>query len=143
MRDAEKSVGKIFDKSTMATLCYLEEEDDDPTPTIRAILTPREREGVRVFYLTGGVSPQKKAGLREKPEASLYFLNRYFNRGVCLSGTVEVLDDSASKKRLWRTGDTMYYRQGVTDPDYCVLKFTAVRGRYYSNFKSENFAIPD
>jgi hypothetical protein len=29
----------------------------------------------------------------------------------------------------------------VTDPDYCVLKFTAENGRYYSNFKSENFAI--
>ena len=37
--------------------------------------------------------------------------------------------------------DTMYYPQGVTDPDYCVLKFTAVKGRYYSNFKSEDFEV--
>ena len=40
-------------------------------------------------------------------------------------------------------GDAMYYPRGVTDPDYCVLKFTAERGRYYSNFKSEDFLIPD
>ena len=35
----------------------------------------------------------------------------------------------------------MYYKIGVIGPDYCVLKFTAVRGRYYSNFKSEDFEI--
>lgn len=26
-------------------------------------------------------------------------------------------------------------------PDYCVLKFIAITGRYYSNFKSETFMI--
>lgn len=40
-----------------------------------------------------------------------------------------------------REGDTMYYREGVTDPDYCVLRFTAEKGRYYSNFNSEDFNI--
>ena len=70
-------------------------------------------------------------------------MDRRFFRGVSLSGTVEVLEDPESKKRLWRRGDTMYYAQGVTDPDYCVLKFTAETGRYYSSFKSEDFAIPD
>ncbi|MPM37046.1 hypothetical protein SDC9_83651 [bioreactor metagenome] len=59
-----------------------------------------------------------------------------------LKGTIEVLTDEASKKRIWRAGDTMYYPGGVTDPDYCVLKFTATGGRYYSNFKSEDFDLP-
>jgi hypothetical protein len=26
-------------------------------------------------------------------------------------------------------------------PDCCVVKFTAVKGRYYSNFKSEDFEV--
>ena len=38
-------------------------------------------------------------------------------------------------------GDTLYYSQGVTDPDYCVLRFTTQRGRYYRNFASENFDL--
>jgi general stress protein 26 len=42
---------------------------------------------------------------------------------------------------IWREGDTMYYKQGVTDPDYCVLRFTATRGRYYANFSSQDFAV--
>ena len=58
-----------------------------------------------------------------------------------LRGTVEVLTDSASKEMIWEDGDTMYYKEGVTDPDYCVLKFTATSGRFYSNFKSENFVV--
>lgn len=49
--------------------------------------------------------------------------------------------DSGSKEMIWRDGDTMYYSKGVTDPDYCVLKFTAQSGRYYANFHSENFNI--
>ena len=42
---------------------------------------------------------------------------------------------------IWREGDTMYYPEGVTDPDYCVLRFTATQGSFYSNFHSENFNI--
>ena len=50
-------------------------------------------------------------------------------------------DGQHSKKMIWQEGDTMYYPEGVTDPDYCVLKFTAFAGRYYSGFKSEDFTI--
>ena len=58
-----------------------------------------------------------------------------------LTGRMEVLEDSVYKEMIWQEGDTMYYPEGVTDPDYCVLRFTAEQGRYYSNFSSESFAI--
>jgi general stress protein 26 len=58
-----------------------------------------------------------------------------------LVGTMQVLTDAESKETIWRDGDTTYYPGGVTDPDYCVLKFTANKGRYYSNFSSEDFGI--
>lgn len=54
-------------------------------------------------------------------------------------GTMEVLTDAESKELIWKEGDTIYYSLGVTDPDYCVLKFTATKGRYYHNYKSEDF----
>lgn len=46
-----------------------------------------------------------------------------------------------SRQMIWRDGDTEYYPGGVSDPDYCVLKFTAMSGRYYSNFVSEEFDV--
>ena len=58
-----------------------------------------------------------------------------------LSGTMEVLESAEEKARIWKAGDEMYYHEGVTDPDYGVPRFIAVKGRYYSNFKSEDFDI--
>jgi general stress protein 26 len=81
------------------------------------------------------------AQYRENPKASVYFYDKRFFRGVMLRGTMEVLEASETKEEIWETGDTMYYPKGVTDPDYCVLKFIAQNGRYYSNFKSEDFEV--
>lgn len=33
------------------------------------------------------------------------------------------------------------YTGGVTDPNYCVLKFTAFDGRFYSDFYPRSFVI--
>lgn len=140
MRDPEKIVGSMADKAKIVYLSYI---DSRGFPTTRAMLAPREREGIRVFWFSTNTSSQKVAAFRRNPKGSIYFVDRLFFRGVSLSGTVEVLEDPESKERLWRREDTMYYSRGVTDPDYCVLRFTAERGRYYRNFKSEDFSIPD
>jgi general stress protein 26 len=58
-----------------------------------------------------------------------------------LKGRIEVLQDSQTKEMIWLDGDELYYPKGVTDPDYCVLKFIAQNGRFYSHFKSENFEV--
>ena len=139
MRDPEKTVGGMADKAKVVYLSYI---DSRGFPTTRAMLAPREREGIRVFWFSTNTSSQKVAAFRRNPKGSIYFVDRLFFRGASLSGTVEVLEDPESKERLWRRGDTMYYPRGVTDPDYCVLKFTAERGRYYSHFKSVDFTIP-
>lgn len=68
-------------------------------------------------------------------------MDKRFYRGVSLCGTVKALESAEAKERIWRTGDKMYCKGGVTDSDYCILKFTAVKGRYYSKFKSGDFEI--
>lgn len=138
MRDPEKTIGNLVDKAKPAILSYV---DSEGYPVSRAMLPPREREGIRTFWFTTNTSSNKVACFRKNPQASIYFVDQRFFRGVCLCGTVEVLESPEAKERIWREGDTMYYPEGVTDPDYCVLKFTAVKGRYYSNFKSEDFEI--
>lgn len=140
MRDPEKTVGRMADQAKTVFLSYI---DSQGFPATRAMLPPREREGIRVFWFSTNTSSQKVSAFRENPKGSVYFVDRRFFRGVSLCGTVEVLEDQKSKERLWQMGDRMYYSRGVTDPDYCVLKFTAERGRYYCNFKSEDFLIPD
>lgn len=138
MRDAEKTIGNLIDKQGVA---FLSSVDGDGFPNTKAMLPPRIREGLRVFYFTTNTSSMRVAQYRENPKACIYFCDRRFFRGAMLRGTIEVLEDSASKELIWREGDTMYYPGGVTDPDYCVLRFTAEKGRYYSSFKSENFDV--
>lgn len=138
MRDAEKTVGNLIDKQKTA---FIGSIDAEGFPTIKAMLQPRKREGIKHIYLTTNTSSMRVAQYRANNHACMYFCDRRFFKGVMLQGTMEVLTDSASKEMIWREGDTMYYKEGVTDPDYCVLKFTATSGRYYSSFKSENFVV--
>lgn len=138
MKDREKTIGNLIDKSKLSIISYISE---DGFPVSKAMLAPRERNGIREFWFSTNTSSNKVKAFRENPKASIYFVDRRFFRGVSLSGTMEVLETAEAKERIWRTGDMMYYHEGVTDPDYCVLRFTATKGRYYSNFKSEDFDI--
>ena len=138
MRDPVQTIGKLIDKANMAIISYV---DDQGFPISKAMLPPREREEIKVFWFTTNTSSNKVKFFKENPKASIYFVDKLFFRGVSLVGTVEVLETAEAKERIWREGETMYYPEGVTDPDYCVLRFTAEKGRYYSNFNSEDFKI--
>ncbi len=138
MRDAHKTVDALIEKQSVA---FISSVDADGFPNTKAMLPPRKREGVRVFWFTTNTSSLRVRQYRENPNACIYFCDKRFFRGVMLRGTVEVLEDTESREMIWREGDTMYYPGGVTDPDYCVLKFTARDGRYYAKFKSETFTV--
>ena len=139
MRDAEKTIGNLIDKQGISFIASVSEEG---FPNMKAMLLPRRREGIKVFYFTTNASSMRAAQYRKNPNASIYFCDKRYYRGVMLIGKMEVLEDAGSKQMIWREGDTLYYPKGVTDPDYCVLKFTAHSGRYYANFKSESFEVP-
>ncbi len=116
--------------------------DEDGFPNVKAMFVPRKIEG-NSFYFTTNTSSMRTQQFLRNPKASIYFYNkgRYKYEGIMLVGTMEVLQDEAIKREIWCDGDTMYYKQGVTDPDYCVLKFTAAKGRRYCALKSESFEL--
>ena len=138
MRNPEQTIGNLIDKQGVA---FIASVDADGFPNMKAMLPPRKREGIKAFWFTTNTSSMRVAQYRENPNACIYFMDKRFFRGVMLKGTMEVLEDAASKEMIWQDGDVMYYPGGVTDPDYCVLKFTAQNGRYYANFNSEDFEI--
>ncbi len=138
MRDSEKTIGNLIDKQSVA---YIGSVDSEGYPNVKAMLQPRKREGIKNIYFSTNTSSMRVSQFRENPKACIYFCDKRFFRGVMLKGTMEVLEDQTFKDMIWREGDTMYYPQGVIDPDYCVLRFTAISGRFYSTFKSENFDI--
>ena len=138
MRDPAATIGNMIDKQKLA---YISVVDEDGFPCTNAMLAPRKREGIRVLWFSTNTSSLHVERYRKNPKASVYVCDSRFFRGVLLKGTMEIREDAESKKMLWQTGDTMYYPKGVADPDYCVMKFTAISGRYYANFKKEDFTV--
>jgi len=117
--------------------------DEEGFPNIKAVFAPGKIEG-NCFYFSCNTSAMRSGQYLKNPKASLYFYHRgrFRYEGIMLVGLMEVSQDAELKKELWHDGDIMYYKEGVTDPDYCVLKFTAQRGRRYCALKSENFILP-
>ena len=110
-------------------------------PWTKAMLKPRKREGIKTFYFTTNTFSIRVAQYKANPKASIYFCDAKGFKGMMLRGTMEVLTDAASKEMIWHNGDEQYYPGGVTDPNYCVLKFTATDGRFYSDFYPRSFVI--
>lgn len=138
MRDAEKTIGNMIDK---ANICYISSIDEEGYPNTKAMLKPRKRNGIKEIYLSTNTSSLKVKSFKNNDKACLYFCDKRFFRGIMIKGTVEILEDQKSKDMIWQVGDKMYYKKGKTDPDYCVIKFTSIKARYYSNFKSVDVEI--
>jgi general stress protein 26 len=137
-RDILDTARKLVEKNRNVMVGSVDEEG---YPNIKMMFNTRDREGIRVFYLTTNTSSLRARQFLLNPKACLYFANTRFFNGLLLMGRMEVLQDDASKRKIWRAGDEMYYPLGVTDPDYCVFRFTAQSGRYYAHFKSVDFTV--
>lgn len=134
----------IIDFIKKQKVAFIASVNEEGFPTIKAMFIPRKIHG-DCFYFTTNKSSMRSQQFMENPKASIYFYKKGLFRyeGIMLIGTMEVLQNEKIKKEIWRTGDTLYYRQGVTDPDYCVLKFTAIEGRHYYALKTESFTVKD
>jgi general stress protein 26 len=138
MRNAVKTIGGLIDKTSISIISSV---DSEGYPNTKAMLPPRMREGIKYIYFSTKTSSMRVKQYTENSKACVYFYDKRLFRGVMLKGTMEVLQDTKSKDMIWRDGDEMYYPKGITDPNYCVLKFTAESGRFYSDLKSEDFQI--
>ena len=109
---------KFIDKQNVS---FVTSVDEEGFPNIKAMLKPRKRNGLKEFYFSTNTSSLRVKQFRDNPNASIYFYHKGLIKytGIMLKGKMEVL----------------------TDPDYCVLKFTAEGGRYYCDLKTESFTI--
>ncbi len=133
-------ISSFIRKQKVGFVCSI---DEDGFPNVKAMLKPRKQVGLKEFYFSTNTSSMRVKQYLNNPNSSIYFYHKGLIKyvGVMLKGKMEVLTDQPTKDMIWRKGDTMFYKQGVTDPDYCVLKFTATSGRYYCDLKTESFDV--
>lgn len=133
MTMTKEEIGKMIDETGVSIISSV---DEMGFPNTKAMLPPRKREGLSDFYFTTNTSSMRVRQYRNNRKACIYFFDQRTFRGVMFIGIMEVKTDQQTKDMIWRDGDTLYYKEGVTDPDYCVLKFSAKQMRIYQNFSS-------
>ena len=138
MRNPTETIGNLIDKQSVS---YISSVDENGYPNTKAMLAPVKREGIKTFYWHTNSPSMRIKQYRNNPKACIYFCDKRFFRGVMLKGTMEVVDDQATKAEIWKDEFAMYYTGGMDSGDFILLRFTAESGRYYSNFRSEDFEI--
>lgn len=133
-------IEKFIRKQKVSFICSV---DANGCPNVKAMLKPRKMSGLKEFYFSTNTSSLRVKQFLSNPNASIYFYHKGLIKytGVMLVGKMEVLTDQETKDMIWRKGDTMFYKKGVTDSDYCVLRFAAQSGRYYCDLKTESFEV--
>ncbi|MDE7464324.1 MAG: pyridoxamine 5'-phosphate oxidase family protein [Clostridiales bacterium] len=121
---------------------FLASVNEQGYPVVRAMLAPREIEG-NVMYFSTNTSSSKIKQFAANNKACVYFYKRgrFKYQGATIIGDMEVCTDQETKDKIWRFGDKLFYKQGVTDPDYCVLKFVGKSAEYYCDFKIETIEL--
>ncbi|TKJ29478.1 MAG: general stress protein 26 [Chloroflexi bacterium B3_Chlor] len=113
---------------------------DDGYPNIKGMINV-EHHGLKEVWFSTNTSSRRVAQLLQDSKACVYYVDFDQWMGLMLVGSVEVLQDMESKERLWREGFEKYYPQGVTDPDYSVLRFTADWGNFYHALSNVTFEV--
>ena len=110
--DKEK-IQKFIKKQKVSFVCSV---DQNGTPNVKAMLMPRKIVGLKEFYFSTNTSSMRVKQYQNNPNASIYFYHKGLIKyaGVMLTGTMEVLTDQETKDMIWRKGDTMFYKKGVT-----------------------------
>ena len=128
---------QIFEFIKEQKTAFISSIDSDGFPNTKAMFAPRKIDG-NDFYFTTNTSSLRVAQYDLNKKACIYFYKRgrFDYIGIMLIGTMQVIKDQCVKDEIYKTGDTMFYKKGKTDPDYCVLKFSAIKCRVYKNLNT-------
>lgn len=116
---------------------------DDGYPLTKEVSNGRFRESLNALYFCTNTSSKFAKAITVNGKSSVYFYSRKLIwKGCLLTGNMEIITDVTLKKKYWQSKfKNAYAEKSFTDPDFCLLKFTPISGRFYSWYKSEDFII--
>ena len=116
--------------------------DADGYPLTKAVVPGKHRHSLDALYFCTNTSSKFVAQISQNPKGNVYYYKRVLIsfKGCLLKGDFEIVDDMDIKEQYWQNMfKNAYEQKSCTDPDFCVLKFTPTSGRFYANFKIEDF----
>ena len=118
----------MFDKEPNVSLATF---GTDGYPDVR-ILFVAAKDGVDTIWFATETTSGKVAQLQKHPKAAIYGYNTETMTDFRLFGSVELLTDAASRRKIWRDEFIPHFPDGVDSPTMIVLRFNTDRGIYDS-----------
>lgn len=113
-------------------------------PILKAVLPSKIRGSFNEIYFVTNTHSNYVNAITNNCKAGVYYYNSLLFKGCLLTGEMRVITDEKTKARLWKNAYKSAYPESnkkYHDPDFCVLKFTPRKGRYYYMFTSTDFDL--
>ena len=134
-QDVLAKMNAIVEKNTVKNgvfkgeICVISLIDENGFPTMCTV-TPSKCDGInRITFGTLLDGNRAKRSLANKNASVCFNSNAYC---VNLVGEMEVITSPDVKHDMWYDGLSGFFT-GIDDPNYCVLKFTTKRYKYFDN----------
>ena len=115
---------------------FLATIDEHGSPYIRAVFNlrsvekfPKPAKVIEEYdknplsvYISTNTASVKVEQIKRNDEVALYYCKPNDVKGIMLKGKAEILDDMDFKKQIWDDKWKIYYPEGVTDPDFTILR---------------------
>jgi general stress protein 26 len=132
VEDAKKLSLELMESSKAI---YFTTIDSEGYPITRAMFNLRNKEQFPEFskffnelinpfaiYISTNTSSSKTSHIEKNQKVSVYFCEPEDFKGVMFGGDVKVINNMEVKREIWLDWWTKYYREGLDDPDYTLLK---------------------
>ncbi len=105
-------------------------------PNVRVLLVAA-KDGIETIWFATGSTSSKIAELKANPKAIIYGYDAEAMQEFRLFGKVELLTDSASRRKIWKDEYVEHFPDGVDSPDMVVLRFDTESG-FFDCYMREN-----
>lgn len=130
-----KKAENIMENAEVASVSSIDEDGYPRTVTMANIKT----EGIDAAWFSTGTDSHKTENFKRNSKASVCYCTNEDN--VTLIGDVSIVDDMDVKKQLWEDWFINYFPLGVTDPNYCILKFQTKYIQAYIDTEFDDLTI--
>ncbi|WHH60031.1 pyridoxamine 5'-phosphate oxidase family protein [Petroclostridium sp. X23] len=125
----------IMKNANVATIAKIDDKGYPRASTISSIKT----DGVKTVWFSTGLSSSKVKFFMINNKASVCY--REGGNNITLIGTIDILSDPELKKQLWVDWFINHFPGGVTDPNYCILKFTTNNAIFWIDNQYEEIVL--
>ena len=101
----------------------------DDWPDVRAMVVAAT-DGVDALWFATCPDSSKVAQTRKNPKATIYGYDLATMTEFRVFGSIELLDDAASRRKVWSDEFLEHWPDGVDSPNMIVMRFSTACGVY-------------